>query len=316
MSDQKICSQCQSGNEASASFCFNCGSELPSQISSQKVCRDCGVENPQDARYCASCGASFVPQHTAEASSGKTSLKSGKKRRRKNKPIAAKNFPKRKQTTNKWNPKTVGRFALGAVLFVLYFVYMNYKASKVTGDYVEQTSNNVALENNVQAVASKFVCACGSCPNEPLQSCTCVTARKERDFIRNALYNGQSAEQIIVNLNQQYGGLRAEYQPQYDSDKINLTLPSNFDSNLISGDPGGGEAGSAPASFATRMEIISHFTCPCGQCTMDELIDCDCDHPNGAKEVKQFIDQKIDEGSYTVAQLIELVENKYGGKIR
>lgn len=227
MSDQKICSQCQSANEVSAKFCYNCGSELPAGRASQKSCPDCGVRNPPDARYCASCGASFVPGDSAGQTSGKTISKSGKKRKRKGKPAAEKTFPGRKQPARKWNPKTVGWFAFGAVLLVLYLVYMNQKASKITGDYVEQVSSNMALENNVQTVAARFTCACGSCRNEPLQSCSCVTARKERDFIRNALYSGQTADLVSVTLNQRYGGLRSEYQSQYGGGDIKPSLPTS-----------------------------------------------------------------------------------------
>ncbi len=201
-----------------------------------------------------------------------------------------------------------GLLIIGAVIILFFFVKKIRQADKLSEPYVEQLTNNVEVENKVRAVASKFVCACGSCPKEPLETCACPTARKERDFIRNALYSGQSEDVVIAALNNEYGGLRANYQSQYDSGKVNLALPTTFDLNSADNN--------AIASFTNRAEIISHFTCPCGQCEMDELKDCDCDHPNGAKEVKQFIDEKINEGGYTVARVVELVENKYGGKIR
>ncbi len=49
---------------------------------------------------------------------------------------------------------------------------------------------------------------------------------------------------------------------------------------------------------------------------MDELKECECDHPGGAQEVKQFIDEKIKRGIYTTDKIIEFVEHKYAARIR
>lgn len=68
------------------------------------------------------------------------------------------------------------------------------------------------------------------------------------------------------------------------------------------------------ATAADRIEIFSRFKCPCGQCGIDELKDCGCAHPRGATEVKSFVDQKIAENKYTIAQITKQVEDKYGGK--
>jgi hypothetical protein len=63
-----------------------------------------------------------------------------------------------------------------------------------------------------------------------------------------------------------------------------------------------------------REEIFSQFRCPCGQCKIEELKDCSCDHPRGAKEVKAFVDRKIAEKKYTVAQIIVQRDNQCGGR--
>lgn len=68
------------------------------------------------------------------------------------------------------------------------------------------------------------------------------------------------------------------------------------------------------ATMADRNEILSHFYCSCGKCGKDDLKDCDCSHPGGAKEIKAFVDKKINEKTYTVDQLITAIENIYGGK--
>lgn len=329
MSGNKTCTNCQAENDISAKFCFNCGSELVSQTAPKGACQNCGFENPEEAKFCASCGASIGgkstisqppylqnPPKESMISRGKPAAQQKKKGKRKHKSPARQNFPKRRQAAKKWNPTTVAVVAIGALLVIFYFVYMNQRAAKISEPYVEQKTNNIELENKVLAVASKFVCACGSCPKEPLEICSCPTARKERDFIRNALYSGMDEGNVINTLNNRFGGIESEFESQYGSGKVNLNLPQSTRQNLLLDLPGDSGDASQLASFANRVEIISHFACSCGQCEQDELIDCDCDHPRGAKEVKRFIDEKISEGDLTVAQIIELVENKYGGKIR
>jgi cytochrome c-type biogenesis protein CcmH/NrfF/ribosomal protein L40E len=329
MSESKTCTSCQAENDFSAKFCFNCGSELVSQTPPKGSCQSCGFENPEDAKFCASCGAALEGKSTVSPPPSskdppkesmtfreKPAAQQKKKGKRKHKSPARQNFPKRRQAAKKWNPATIAVVAIGALLVIFYFVYMNQRAAKISEPYVEQKTENLELENKVLAVASKFVCACGSCPKEPLETCSCPTAGKERDFIRNALYSGMDEDNVITTLNNRYGGIESEYESQYGSGKVNLTLPPSPGQNLPLDLPGDTENASQLASFANRIEIISHFACPCGQCDRDELIECDCEHPRGAKEVKRFIDEKISEGNLTLGQVIEFVENKYGGKIR
>lgn len=315
MSDKRICSNCQYENDPSAKFCFNCGSELASQAMSKGICQSCGFENSGDAKFCASCGASLGEQSTVSQPPSKPAAQQKKKGKRKHKSPARHNLPKRRQTEKKWNPSTVAVFAIWALFVIFYFVYMNQRAAKISEPYVEQKTDNVVLENKVLAVASKFTCACGSCPKEPLETCSCPAARRERDFIRNSLYSGMDDENVIITLNNRFGGIESEYESQYGSGKVNLALPQSTGQDLPLNLSGNIENNGQLASFANRVEIIAHFACPCGQCTL-ELKECDCDHPNGAKEVKLFIDEIINESSNTIAQVIELVENKYRGKIR
>jgi len=60
--------------------------------------------------------------------------------------------------------------------------------------------------------------------------------------------------------------------------------------------------------------ITEQFKCPCGQCNIEELKECNCNHPRGATEVKGFITNKINENIYTVDQIIDMVNKTYGGK--
>jgi len=147
----------------------------------------------------------------------------------------------------------------------------------------------------------------------------CNTAVEERQFIRNCLQAGQTPEQVIAAVNSTFGWLKPEFATQYDSlahkthQPSKRPVPTRSESvPLKSLSQQSGEV--KLATTADRMEILTHFQCPCGQCGVDELKDCSCDHPHGAKEVKAFVDGKIAEGKYTVAQLIEQVERLYGAR--
>lgn len=185
--------------------------------------------------------------------------------------------------------------------------------------FVETALKDPALEAKVLEIASKFICSCGTCGEKPLEICTCNTAAEERQFIRNYLQQGQPPEQIIAALNNTYGWLKPEFAAKYDSlNSIRTRLSQSvaagptqttFTELTVKKNPADRVA--APSD---GEEIFSHFRCPCGQCGMDELKDCTCTHPRGAREVKTFVQSKISEGKYSVAQLIEEIEVKYGGR--
>jgi predicted RNA-binding Zn-ribbon protein involved in translation (DUF1610 family) len=62
---------------------------------------------------------------------------------------------------------------------------------------------------------------------------------------------------------------------------------------------------------AKVIAVAKNFKCPCGGCGEDPLETCACDMPKGAVEAKSFIREKLSEG-FTVEQVIELVDKKYG----
>ncbi len=67
------------------------------------------------------------------------------------------------------------------------------------------------------------------------------------------------------------------------------------------------------ATVDHKTQILSNFMCPCGNCN-DELKDCVCKHRNGAGDVKSFVDLQIAQRKHTIMQIIDLVEQKYGGR--
>ena len=69
---------------------------------------------------------------------------------------------------------------------------------------------------------------------------------------------------------------------------------------------------SASSSIEDQVrQVAVNFKCACGGCGELPLAECQCDMPKGAVEEKNFIRDKLMEG-YTVPQVIELVDKKYG----
>ena len=68
-------------------------------------------------------------------------------------------------------------------------------------------------------------------------------------------------------------------------------------------------------SMESQVQLVaSHFKCACGGCGELPLVECNCDMPRGALEEKAFIREKLREG-FTIDQVIQLVEGKYGLRI-
>jgi len=160
-------------------------------------------------------------------------------------------------------------------------------------------------------VAAQFICTCGACGGEPLESCQCPTAVEERGYIQQQLASGRSEAEVVDAVQAKYGGnkeLAADTAPLGSAAKTGEAPAGLSDQGTTSM--------SHLATVADRSHIISHFKCPCEQCGIDELSDCECPHPNGAQEVKKFIDDAIAHGQHTVGEIVALVEQRYGGRIR
>jgi hypothetical protein len=61
---------------------------------------------------------------------------------------------------------------------------------------------------------------------------------------------------------------------------------------------------------AAVLDIAREFNCPCGQCS-HSLDECDCQHDNGALEIKTFIAQLLQ--IHRKPHIVEMVQEKYGG---
>lgn len=69
------------------------------------------------------------------------------------------------------------------------------------------------------------------------------------------------------------------------------------------------------SNLAGQVQIVAaNFRCACGGCGELFLIDCTCDMPRGAKEEKDFIRRKLQQG-LKVDDVINLVDKEYGHRI-
>lgn len=73
----------------------------------------------------------------------------------------------------------------------------------------------------------------------------------------------------------------------------------------------------SPAGFSNAaavgtpevLDIAREFMCPCGTCS-DPLDSCDCDHKNGAHEVRGFILEQLQAG-HKKPHIMEMVRDRY-----
>jgi cytochrome c-type biogenesis protein CcmH/NrfF len=71
----------------------------------------------------------------------------------------------------------------------------------------------------------------------------------------------------------------------------------------------------ANSELAGQVRLVAaNFRCACGQCGELFLIDCTCDMSRGAKEEKDFIRRKLQQGM-SIDEVITLVEKEYGHRI-
>lgn len=303
MNDFGNCTQCGYSNQEEAKFCAHCGEKLPLLQTKSKICVDCGSKNPLDSRFCVTCGNVF---------SGKGKKHSPKKNKNK----------KKKYTPKTGNSKSF--FFISASVLTLVFLSMffidNERPSgrvvrKLAPAVLEQKSNDPVLEAKTMEIAAHFICSCGTCGEEPLEICTCQTAQAERNFIRQALRSGLDDDEVIKSVNQTYGWIKPEFKETYGKGKFIFSKESILDgSPLFTEKKTDAVKTEKLATMIDRLSIISHFACPCGRCE-DELKDCQCEHPRGAREVKDFIDKKIAKGEYTKDYIVSKVEQQYGGRI-
>jgi hypothetical protein len=262
-------------------------------MAQNKHCPECDYVNLHNAKFCSECGHDLSKV-----------IKSNSNIQLSKKPQSKSSF---------------FGYPLLAVIggFILLFVYLDNtekEISKQEGTLIQPSTQDLTLERKVIEVASKFTCSCGSCGEEALETCTCNTAEQERKFIRQELQSGKSVSHAITAVNKRYGHLKTEFAGEIEGGGLNLNFSGQQQNEIFS--KLSASDNDKIATSEDREEIFSHFECPCGQCGIPELRDCNCQHPKGATEVKLFVDMEIDNEKYTVGELVNIVDKKYGHKIR
>lgn len=299
-----VCQDCNAPNPDGARFCSQCGTGLENATRPVlRNCHACGHSNVPESLYCAECGSPLSSRPTRHIRREEP-RKKGKERHVRESAL--------------WKPGFVALVLVAAGILIMAGV-------RWTGDQqnnppqrtppLETRSNDAALEAKVTEIASQFICGCGTCGELPLETCTCETAVSERQLIRSSLQAGQSPSQIVAAVNSQYGWLKSSRTfrtQQKGGVAATSVVPGLEDVGVLK--PMLWKTGQQIATTANRTEIFSQFKCPCGQCGIDELKDCNCSHAKGAAEIKAFVDQKISEEKYTVAQVVEEIEKRYGGR--
>lgn len=307
------CTQCSWQNHETDRFCSQCGVELDQEAEEkcEQECSSCGFFNAGSSTFCTQCGQRLqTPIETKQA-----------RQKHVQKPFSKKHRRSQKEEIKKtWNPAliTLAIIGAGALIVALLFTVRSSREQQ-SYEVIETKSTDPAVETQVLEIASKFICSCGTCGEESLNVCTCSRAAEERQFIRNYLEMGQSPSQVIAALNATFGWIKPEFASLVGSGdskagvSSKLVVPEKIEPSYL-------QSATSPkplarfATLADRVEIYSHFKCPCGQCGIDELNECTCSHPRGAKEVKGFIEAKIREGMMTIAQVVDEVSEQYGGK--
>ena len=195
----RSCSSCGTPNNPDARFCSNCGAELAGD--DKRECRSCGMRNESDSAFCANCGARLSAD-TSAASPIREAPKRQPPKTHKGRYVP----PVRKRSYMAAALAAVGVIILGVVIS-----QRSKKDSINEGQVavVETKLQNPVEESKAMQIAKKFDCSCGTCGDLSLDTCTCPTAVKEREFIRRMVKEGRSSEQIVEAVNKTYGHMKS-----------------------------------------------------------------------------------------------------------
>ena len=119
----------------------------------------------------------------------------------------------RNKKTSAWQPNN-----WMIVAFIIFFLAAGVMVKVVFSPSVKtqptrpnirtNSSNDSALESQVQLVAANFRCACGGCGELFLIDCTCDMPKgavEEKAFIRDQLRRGLNVDQVIQLVDKKYG---------------------------------------------------------------------------------------------------------------
>ena len=103
----------------------------------------------------------------------------------------------------------------GAAAIVVAVVMGTPREEPVTAahDHSHEHDQSPAVPVSLRAkeIASHFVCACGSCGELELATCSCGTAAQERQLIQAEMDRGASNKEIMQLVHDRYGGLKPQF---------------------------------------------------------------------------------------------------------
>jgi len=313
------CSNCGAQNKDNNKFCVNCGVKLEKQQNpSSKYCPECGTENQLKNKFCINCGSELnIRQNQNFEKKSSDTYK-----RKQHKPHQRRRYAVEKDPSLIEDIKKHKVISAAVIIIAGYLIFQLIPQEPKLNTNIPSRyqQNNIPVNrgnDKLNEIASKFVCSCGTCGELSLETCSCPTAEEEHALINTMLSQNISVDEIVVAVANKYGWLKSKYSSQYqqiDKSKVwfgetGQTLSNTNGNNLVSNNNI-----SNIATLADRFTIITQFECSCGQCNIKELSECNCTHPKGAIEVKGYIDQLIAGNDLTVSQIIEKVDNKYGGR--
>jgi hypothetical protein len=131
-----------------------------------------------------------------------------KRKKKKKRPVA-----QPKVRPRGWQPSYWMIVALVAVFFAGGFMIKAFfspapRISTGAPNYQPAIEASSDLGGQVRLVAANFRCACGGCGELFLIDCTCDMprgAKEEKDFIRKNLQQGLSVDEVITQVEKEYG---------------------------------------------------------------------------------------------------------------
>lgn len=115
-------------------------------------------------------------------------------------------------TKTQMKQRSRGQNTLSTILGVTLLILLGF----VAGLIVNRTSTPSSpppkavvaplYSPEVLAIASNFICACGQCGERELVACTCDTAIREKNYIRDLLNKDYDRETIVTTLKTMFGG--------------------------------------------------------------------------------------------------------------
>ena len=195
----RFCSSCGASNNTDAKFCSNCGAELTGD--DKRECRSCGMRNEPNSAFCANCGERLSADTSAASPFRETP------RRQPPKTHKGRYVP----PVRKRGYIVTALTALGAIILIIVVSQRSKRGSISEGQVavVETKLQDPVDESKAMQIAEKFDCSCGTCGDLSLDTCTCPTALKEREFIRKSVEEGTGSDQIIAAVNKTYGHMKS-----------------------------------------------------------------------------------------------------------